>query len=142
MIIPAGRFVEVLSLAFLLTTIVPGFSLAQKSDSAESAAEKKVEMKRYWMVFLKKGPHRDQDSVTAAKLQEGHLANINRLASLGKLVVAGPFGDDGDLRGIFILDCKDEEEVKQLCLSDPSIKAGRMILEIHPWWTAKGGSFK
>jgi uncharacterized protein YciI len=104
--------------------------------------EKKYEMKRYWMVFLKTGPTRDQDSVTAMKIQEGHLANIGRLAELGKILVAGPFGDDTDLRGIFIMDCKDEAEVKDLCSSDPAIKAGRLIAEIHPWWTAKGGSFK
>ena len=104
--------------------------------------EKKYEMKQYWMVFLKTGPTRDQDSVTAMNIQKGHLANIGRLAELGKILVAGPFGDDTDLRGIFIMDCKDEAEVKDLCSSDPAIKAGRLIAEIHPWWTAKGGSFK
>jgi uncharacterized protein YciI len=106
------------------------------------AQEKEGVMKQYWMVFLKKGPHRDQDSVTAAKLQQSHMANIDRLASLGKILVAGPFGDDGDLRGIFIMDCKNEEEAKELCGTDPAVQAGRLALEIHPWWTAKGGSFK
>jgi uncharacterized protein len=77
-----------------------------------------------------------------AKLQEGHMANINHMASIGKLIVAGPMGDDGDLRGIFIFDCKDEAEVRELCGNDPAVKAGRLALEIHPWWTAKGGSFK
>jgi uncharacterized protein YciI len=104
--------------------------------------QKKYEMKQYWMVFLRTGPHRDQDSVTAVKIQEGHIANINRLAKLGKILVAGPFGDDTDLRGIFIMDCKDESEAKELCSTDPAVKAGRLITEIHPWWTAKGGSFK
>ena len=113
-------------------------SIAQQNTSEEE----KVEMKQYWMVFLRKGPNRDQDSVTSERIQEAHLANIGRLAKLGKIVVAWPFGDDGDLRGIFIVDCKDEVEVRQLCETDPAIKAGRLIVEIHPWWTAKGGSFK
>lgn len=108
----------------------------------KKVTEEKFEMKQYWMVFLKKGPNRDQDSVAAAKMQAGHLANINRLAEEGKILVAGPFGDDGDPRGIFIMDCKDEEEVRTLCASDPAIKAGRLMIDVRPWWTAKGGSFK
>ena len=124
--------------AFILVIGVVNLSAGQGSK----APEKKYEMKQYWMVFLKHGPHRDQDSVTAAKIQKGHLANINRLAELGKLLVAGPFGDEGDPVGIFIMDCKDEAEVKGLCATDPAIQAGRLIPEIRPWWTAKGGSFK
>ena len=117
-------------------------SLAQDSTKNNTPKKAEYEMKQYWMVFLKKGPHRDHDSATASKIQEGHMANIDRLANEGKILVAGPFGDDGDLRGIFIMDCKDEAEVRTLCESDPAVKAGRLALEIHPWWTAKGGSFK
>jgi uncharacterized protein YciI len=129
----------------LLLASLTGFndrSSAQDSKKDDKSKEVQYEMKQYWMVFLKKGSQRDQDSVTAARIQEGHMANISRLANEGKILVAGPFGDDGDLRGIFIMDCKDEAEVRMLCASDPAVKAGRLALEIHPWWTAKGGSFK
>ncbi len=128
-----------MSLIILLLVVGTGnSSVAQGSKPGE----KKYEMKQYWMVFLKAGPHRDQDSTTAAKIQEGHLANINRLAELGKILVAGPFGDEGDPVGIFIMDCEDEAEVKDLCATDPAIQAGRLVPEIRPWWTARGGSFK
>lgn len=99
-------------------------------------------LKPYYLVLLKKGPHRDQDSATASQIQKGHLENINRMASAGKLNVAGPFLDEGDLRGIFIFDCSDENEVKQLCDNDPAILSGRLIYEIHPWMTQKGTCFK
>jgi uncharacterized protein YciI len=135
---------RLLTLALLLASLM-GFtsrSTAQGIKKDGKATEEQYEMKQYWMVFLKKGPHRDHDSVSVARLQEGHMANINKLAKEGKILVAGPFGDDGDLRGIFIMDCKDEAEVRRLCESDPAVKAGRLALEIHPWWTAKGGSFK
>lgn len=135
---------RLLTLALLLTSLM-GFtsrSTAQGIKKDGKAPEEQYEMKQYWMVFLKKGPHRDHDSASAARLQEGHMANIDKLAKEGKILVAGPFGDDGDLRGIFIMDCKDEAEVKRLCESDPAVKAGRLALEIHPWWTAKGGSFR
>lgn len=91
--------------------------------------------------MLSKGDNRTQDSATAAKIQEGHMANINRLYYEGKLKVAGPFGDDGDWRGIFIFDCTTKEEVEQLVKTDPAIAAGRLAYDIHPWWTAATGSF-
>jgi len=143
--IDSGDDVKRFLLFALLLASLTGFtgrSPAQGEKKDAKATEEKYEMKQYWMVFLKKGSHRDHDSVTTARIQERHIANINRLANEGKILVAGPFGDDGDLRGIFIMDCKDEDEVRKLCESDPAVKTGRLALEIHPWWTARGGSFK
>lgn len=96
------------------------------------------QMKTYYMVFLKKGPNRNHDSATAATIQAGHMANIQKLAAAKKLKVAGPFLDDGDLRGIFILDVPSLEEAKRLTEADPAVQAGRLIMEIHPWMTQKG----
>ena len=114
--------------------------------SAEKlSAQKKAEadnLKPYFFVILKKGPHRDQDSALSAKIQKGHIENINRLAAAGKLNVAGPFLDEGDMRGIFIFDSGSEEEVKGYVDNDPAIKAGRLVYEIHPWMTQKGTCFK
>jgi uncharacterized protein YciI len=70
------------------------------------------------------------------------MANMTKLAQMGKLIVAGPFGDEGNWRGIFIFDCKTREEVENLVKSDPAIKSGRLSYEIHPWWTAKNAVFK
>lgn len=96
------------------------------------------EMKQYWFVMLMRGPNRNQDSTTVAKIQEGHIANIVRMANEGKCIVAGPFGDDQNWRGILILDVKDANEVKKEVEQDPAIKSGRLIYETHPWWTQKG----
>jgi uncharacterized protein len=99
-------------------------------------------LKPYYFVILKKGPHRDQDSATAAKIQKGHMENMNKLAAMGKLNVAGPFLDDGDMRGIFIFDSGSEEEVRKFVDSDPAVKSGRLAYELHPWMTQKGTCFK
>ena len=96
------------------------------------------EMKRYWLVFLTKGNNRTQDSATAATIQAGHLANINRLAKEGKIIMAGPMGTDEDLRGIFIMDAKDSTEVAKLVDTDPAVMAGRLKMEYRPWWCEKG----
>lgn len=61
---------------------------------------------------------------------------------MGKLLVAGPFGDEGNCRGIFILDCKDQAEAENILKTDAAITSGRLAYEIHPWWTAKNEVFK
>lgn len=91
-------------------------------------------MRKYVMAFLKKGPKRDQDSVTVAQLQKAHLENIGRMAESGKLVLAGPFEDDGEVRGIYIFNVETVEEARALTASDPAIQAGRLAMELHPWY--------
>ena len=118
---------------FLLSTVV------WSQDSKEKKMEDQI--KQYWFVMLLKGPNRDQDSVTAAKIQQGHMANINRLYNAGKLKVAGPFGDDGNWLGIFIFDSPSKEEVEKDLKTDPAIESGRLNYDIRPWYTAPTGSF-
>jgi uncharacterized protein YciI len=116
-------------------------NIRAQQDQSKSSNDQ-VELKQYYFVMLSKGPHRNQDSTAAAKIQEGHLNNIRRLGSLGKILVAGPFGDNGDWLGIFIFDCKTREEVESYLKTDPAIAAGRLNYDIHPWWTAKNCVFK
>ncbi|HPH20043.1 MAG TPA: YciI family protein, partial [Haliscomenobacter sp.] len=84
--------------------------------------------------FLKAGPNRDLDSTAAAKLQEAHLKNIFRMAKEGKLLMAGPFMDDTEIRGIYIFDVRSIEEAQKLTETDPAIKAGSLVMELHPWY--------
>lgn len=72
------------------------------------------------------------------KLQEGHMANINRLAEAGKLVLAGPFIDGGERRGVFIFKVDTLEEAQALTETDPAVKAGRLKIELHRWAVPKG----
>lgn len=95
-------------------------------------------MKQYWLAFLYKGEIRNQDSLVAAKIQTAHIANINRLAVEGKIIMAGPMGYDKDLRGIFIIDAKDSAQAASYIKTDSAIITGRLRYELHPWWTAKG----
>lgn len=105
-------------------------------DSALAAATGADEygMKQYVIAYLKRGPKRDQDSATAAELQKKHLENIVRMADEGTLVVAGPFMDDTDVRGIYIFNVATVEEAKALTETDPAIQAGRLEMELHPWY--------
>ena len=91
-------------------------------------------MSKYVIAFLKAGPNRSQDSTTLAELQAAHLANMRRMSQAGQLVLAGPFLEDGDIRGIFIFAVETVEEARELTDSDPMIQAGRLIMEMHPWY--------
>jgi uncharacterized protein YciI len=91
-------------------------------------------MRRYVMAFLRAGPNRSQNEQAAAELQRAHLDNIHRLASEGKLALAGPFLDDGELRGIYVFNVSTVEEARELTETDPAISAGIFVMELHPWY--------
>ncbi len=109
-------------------------SFSYDSSFAAKLGADEYGMKKYVIAFLKRGPNREQDSATAADLQKKHLENIMRMANQGTLIVAGPFLDDGDVRGIYIFNVKTIEEAKALTETDPAIKAGRLEMELHPWY--------
>lgn len=91
-------------------------------------------MKKYVMAYLKRGPNRSKDSATRAELQRAHLENITKMAEEGKLVLAGPFLDDGEVRGIYIFNVETIEEAESLTNTDPAIQAGSLVMELHPWY--------
>ncbi len=104
----------------------------------QSPEAKDGEMKTYYLVLLKKGPDRMQDSSTVARIQEGHMAHLHKMADAGKMNIAGPLMEDGDIRGICIYNTASLEEARQLAEEDPAVRSGRLLVEIHPWYAMKG----
>lgn len=104
--------------------------------AAEPAEE--WEMTTYQVAFLLKGPNWTPAETEETKaIQKGHMENIRKMGATGKLVIAGPFADGGDLRGLFIFRVDSLEEAKAMAEQDPAVKAGRLKLEWHPWFAAK-----
>ena len=91
-------------------------------------------MHKYVMCFLRTGPNKSLSADSSKKIQAAHLQNIKDLASQGKLVVAGPFMDNTELEGIFILNVTTVEEAQKLVNTDPAVKIGILIMELHPWY--------
>ena len=91
-------------------------------------------MKTYVIAFLKSGPDRIEDKVKAAELQKAHMSNIKRMSEEGKLLLAGPFLDNGELRGIYVFNVATLEEAKELTASDPAIQAGSLEMELKEWY--------
>ena len=74
------------------------------------------------------------------KLQEGHMANMRRLADEGKLFKAGPTEDFSgrNVRGIFIMKTDSVDQARAWVATDPSVKAGRLAPEFMKWSVQKG----
>jgi uncharacterized protein YciI len=106
----------------------------QSEANAQTDPVKEWQMKTYYVVILKTGPYRNQDSTETARIQAAHLANMGKMHDDKKLVLAGPFLDESPLAGIFIFDVATHEEANKLASSDPAVIAGRLIYEIHPWY--------
>jgi len=93
-------------------------------------------MRNYVLVILKTGPHRTPDGPARDEIFRGHFANIERLASEGKLVVAGPFSNEADWRGMFVFAVETLEAARQLVATDPVIKSGEMVAEYHKLYSS------
>ena len=88
--------------------------------------------------FLMRGNNTGHTPVEAQEIQKGHLAYMAGLHAQGKLVAAGPFGDNSDYRGIVIYRVATVDEAKTLAAGDPAVKAGRLRIDARPWMTFKG----
>ena len=94
---------------------------------------------RAYLGFLYRGDKWTPEKTPATEeLQKAHLANIYRLAETKTLVVAGPFGDDTPLRGIFVFRVASIDEARELAATDPAIQAGRLKIDMHPWVVPEG----
>lgn len=109
------------------------------SEDVMKKAAATTKMETAYLGFLSRGNQWTPEKTPATEeLQKAHLANIHRLAETKKLVVAGPFGDDGDLRGIFVFRVASLEEAQALAATDPAVKAGRLVIDLHPWQVPEG----
>ena len=94
------------------------------------------------LVLLRRSPTWTPDQSPAIqRLQEAHMANIRRLAAEGKLVIAGPFLEQpgpGSLAGLYIFRAPSLDAVKELASTDPMVRSGRLVPEIHAWLGPKG----
>lgn len=134
-----------LFLGLMLTVPV----LAQQADSTAHPetfeyewAGEQMTMQKYFIVFLKSGPERSQTQEEAMKLQEEHLAYLGDLYEKGIINLNGPTGGEGDIRGFSVYNVATIEQAREYAENDPMVKAGRLAVEVHPWWLAKGSAVK
>ncbi|TDU43376.1 uncharacterized protein YciI [Gelidibacter sediminis] len=107
-------------------------------DYVDEKTKDTVIMQQYFIAFLKTGPNRDQNKLESQRLQKEHLAHLTKMYDMGYADISGPFGDEGEIRGITIYNVPTFKMADSLANADPMVKAGRLAIEIHPWWAAKG----
>ena len=127
-------------LVFVLLLVMLSASAIAQDESefdAELASQLGADaygMRPYVMAFLKAGPNRSQSPEQRDSLQQAHLQYVRTLAERGDLVLAGPFMDDGELRGIFIFATDNLEQARAWTNADPAVQAGSLVMELKPWY--------
>ncbi len=97
------------------------------------------EMKPYVFVIFERGDNKSpMTEKEGSDLQAAHLKHIFAMKDSGGLGVAGPFRDDGDMRGILIFKHKEVEKARTLVDQDPLVKAGRLKATYLTLWMAAG----
>jgi uncharacterized protein len=94
-------------------------------------------MDTYTLVLLKRGPKAFEFSEEELEeLQAQHLAHLDSLREQGVILVGGPFSDQPDetLRGMSLYSVG-LEEARRLAEADPSVRAGRLAVDVLTWWT-------
>lgn len=127
---------------FLLLLLIASASLfSQETTStydeklAKSLKADDYGMKQYVFCLLKTGSNKSATKEESQKLFEGHMANINRLAQEGKLVVAGPFmKNERSYRGIYIFNASSVEEARAFVATDPAVESKLLEAELTLWY--------
>lgn len=96
----------------------------------------------YYVFLLRKGPTwSPEETPEIDTLQEAHVANMRRLGEMGRLIINGPLLDSmatsGEIRGIGVLRAASLAEAQEWISTDPMVKVGRLIFELHAWMVGK-----
>ena len=97
-------------------------------------------MERLTLVLLRRPadppvlPEDEQD-----RIQQAHLAFLDKLRQDGVMGAAGPFRDHNDeaLRGLCVYRT-DLDEARRHAADDPAVQAGTLEAETITWWFRKG----
>jgi|SRR5690606_23609939 len=126
---------------FTLSLLLLGFvSVGYAQNEYDEALAQKVGadeygMKKYVIAFLLRGDRvNEYTPEQRQEIQASHMVNINKMAEMGKLVVAGPFFGNEDLRGLYVFDVETLEEAQALTESDPAIQKGVLKMDLKEWY--------
>ena len=110
--------------------------MTSESGDADQPFEPIAGMTVYWLVLKTRGPTwAPGESPELERLQAAHL---DEMRDQGLALISGPLLDGGFIRGVSILHVASRAEAEAICKADPSVQAGRLSYEVHPWMVHKG----
>ena len=126
------------SLVLILLLLAPAGAQIKRTTTVTPNPEDEAPTKlsRFQMVIFTKGAKwATTSNEERGRIFKQHLENSLALYEDGKLAIAGPFGDDTDLVGIFVFRTGSAEDAKMWTNTDPAVAAGLLKPEMHPWWS-------
>ncbi|NOT34338.1 MAG: hypothetical protein HOP12_09235 [Candidatus Eisenbacteria bacterium] len=113
--------------------------LAASLAFADTALPPMPLMQQYVFGVLRKGPKWTADKSPALdSLQAGHMAHLGRMWKEGWLVAAGPVTARNGWRGLLIFRADSASQVRALSEQDPAVRAGRLAVDLWPWFAPQG----
>ncbi len=111
--------------------LLVGINAVGQQAGPPPGAEIPTNLKRYFVVFAVKNA-KSEAAHHNPEMMKGHLEFLHAQNDAGKLMVAGPFVDEGKVGGIFIMEAASADQVKQILNGDPVVSSGFVDVEIHP----------
>ena len=111
--------------------------IAHAHGHRANAQEPKYEMGTFYLCLLIK-PSNFTVTNAPPQLLQNHFKHVQGLIASGKAAIAGPFGDDTRIAGVFVLNASSPEEARALEEADPLVKEAGFSVEVLKWWAAKG----
>ena len=131
------KTIQLIGFALLFLGIASCQTKPTSGYNAELAKELGADnygMKQYVIAFLMTGDNENLTAEEKQDLQRKHMDNIGAMAKSGKLMLAGPFINEGEWRGIYVFDVETIEEAKELTETDPAVQNGVFKMELKRWY--------
>ncbi len=104
------------------------------AEKAKKLGADELGMRNYVIAFMRAGPVKLTNTREVTLLRKAHLQNMQKMFQEGKLLLAGPFTDNQSMKGFYLFDVSSIEEARVLTVSDPAVKAGALVMELHSWY--------
>lgn len=124
------------------TLVCIGLSLALGAVAADPPAKKATPLppgtRTYQVALFKRGPSWVSGPAEASEIREERVEYLARLEREGKIALMGTFTDRRLYHSMIVFKVDSVPEAKALVGEMPSIKAERLVYEIHPWLSLDG----
>lgn len=131
------KLIALLTVLFFGNAYIKGQNTNREYDSvlAKKLNADVYGMKKYYLVLLKSGNVIITDKAKLDTIFNGHMKNIQMLASQNKLVVAGPLGkNDNNYEGIFILNTESKKEAEAMMETDTAVHSKVLTAEYYLYY--------